>query len=93
MDTREFTIVGSYGLASITVKFIGPTNYRSSRYKATCQAGTITMPADYSLDATGNAKKVAMALAKKVDWQGVYHMGYLPESEKSYWVFVLEVPK
>ena len=88
---EDIKVNASFGYAAIVVKFMGPTNYRPSRYKATCQAGSLTLSADYSKDATENAIAAAMALAKKVDWQGIYHLGYLPESEKSYWVFVLEV--
>ena len=83
----------AFGYAAIVVKFMGPTNYKPSRYKATCQAGSVTLSADYSLDATENAIAAAKVLAEKVDWQGRYHLGYLPETEKSSWVFVLEVAK
>lgn len=81
-------IISSFGVASITVKFMGPTNYKPSRYKATSQAGSLTFSADYALNPTQNAEKVAMALAEKLDWNGDYILGYLPESEKSYWVYV-----
>jgi len=80
-----------FGMASIVVKFMGPTNSRGLRYKAICQAGSITVSADYSKNPTENAITVAKMLAEKLDWQGKYHLGYLPKSEKSYWVFVLEV--
>jgi len=36
-----------FGMASIVVKFMGPTNSRGLRYKAICQAGSITVSADY----------------------------------------------
>lgn len=39
--------------AIIKTKFIGPTNYRGARIKATCQAGSITIP--YSYDLSGGA--------------------------------------
>lgn len=83
----------TFGYAAIVVKFMGPTNYKPSRYKATCQAGSIAMSADYSKNPTENAMAVAKMLAEKYDWQGKYHLGHLPETEKSYWVFVLEVTK
>lgn len=28
---------------AIVTKFLGPTNYRGSRVKATCQAGSVTI--------------------------------------------------
>lgn len=53
---------------AITTRFLGPTNYRGSRYKATCAAGSITITADDRLDYTENHKRAAQALINKLGW-------------------------
>jgi len=56
----------------ITVKYLGPTNHRGSRYKATIDQGAdfkhqATVGYDYSLDSDGNAAKAVEALVAKAD--------------------------
>lgn len=53
---------------AIVVKFIGPTNTRGSRYKATCQAGSVTVRADDRLSIEGNAEAACLALVFKFGW-------------------------
>jgi hypothetical protein len=53
---------------AITTKYIGPTNFRSARVKAKCQAGSITMSWDDALDDDDNHLKAAQTLCKKLDW-------------------------
>jgi hypothetical protein len=56
---------------AISTKYLGPTNARGSRIKATTASGlTKTIPFDYELDEAGNAKKAAKALMKKLGWEG-----------------------
>lgn len=55
-------------MQAIQTKFIGPTNYRGSRYKATCEAGTLTLECDHALDAEANHVRVARALIAKLGW-------------------------
>ena len=55
-------------MQAITVKYLGPTNHRGSRYKALCQVGSITVPADYSLNYINNHDKAAKALIEKLGW-------------------------
>lgn len=73
--------------ASISVRFLGQTNYRPARFKATCQAGSITVP--YSHDGMEkDVKEVARALIQKVGWteNGEWHGGASPDGNG--WVFV-----
>jgi len=54
----------------ITSKYIGPTNYRGSRYKATIDRGgdfkhQATVYYDYGLDPEGNAVEAIKALIEK----------------------------
>jgi hypothetical protein len=56
----------------ITSKYIGPTNHRGSRYKATIDRGgdfqhQATVSYDYALDPEGNAIEAIKALVKKAD--------------------------
>ena len=56
----------------ITSKYLGPTNYRGSRYKATIDRGNDPQPQatvsyDYALDPEGNAIEAIKALIKKAD--------------------------
>lgn len=67
---------------AIVTKFLGPTNFRGSRYKAsTMGAGnnakpaTLTIYANQALNFTKNHDNVAHALAKKLGWSGVWVKG------------------
>lgn len=58
-------------MIAIEVKFLGPTNFKGSRYKAyTCNGQQLTLSADDSLDPEENARKVAYALRDKMGWKG-----------------------
>lgn len=76
---------------AITTKFLGPTNVRGSRVKATAEAGSITLPWNYSLGVEGNHREAAAKLCFKLGWDdpayGKLHMGGLPGSG---YVFVFE---
>ena len=53
---------------AIQVKYLGPTNYRGSRYKATAAAGSVTVPVDSSLSTESNVIAAAQALCDKFGW-------------------------
>lgn len=55
-------------MQAITTTFLGPTNYRGSRYKATCDAGSITLESDHALNSEDNHRRVAAALIAKLGW-------------------------
>lgn len=63
-------------MQAIVVKYLGPTNCRGSRYKATAQAGSITLDADLRLGIEENAKRAAEALRKKLGWTGEKSRNY-----------------
>jgi len=73
-------------MQAIVVKFLGPTNYRGSRYKASAQAGSIIVESDDRLNPEENARLACLALRKKLGWTeevsksyaGPWAMGYLP---------------
>lgn len=53
---------------AIQVKYLGPTNYRGSRYKATAAAGSVTIPVDDAKNVEGNVIAAAQALCDKFGW-------------------------
>ena len=69
--------------AAIQTKFLPCTNYRGSRVKAWCQAGSVVLSWDHALNVEENHEKAAKALAAKVDWTheryGVLVGGALPD--------------
>jgi hypothetical protein len=59
---------------AIEVKYLGATNHRGSRWKATAAAGSITVGYDYELNANENAEAVAVELAEKYEWLEGYRL-------------------
>ncbi len=55
-------------MQAITVRYIGPTDHRWIRYKASCPAGTITLVQDDNLDPEQNYIRAARALITKLEW-------------------------
>ena len=54
---------------SIMTKYLGPTDYKGGRVKATATGGrTVTLSWDYGLGIEGNHVAAAKALATKLDW-------------------------
>jgi len=64
---------------AITTKYLGPTNFRGSRIKATAAAGSITIDCDDSLSIEARHAKAAEALARKFGWVGAYIQGGSPD--------------
>ena len=63
---------------AITTRYIGPTNHRGSRVKATAEAGHVILSWDHALNDNDNHAKAAEALAKKFKWKGAWFGGGLP---------------
>ena len=79
-------------MQAITTKYIGPTNYRGSRVKATCQAGSLTLGWDDALGVEPNHDRAAIALVRKLGWdQDCYGKqmtrGALPDGRGNVYVF------
>lgn len=53
---------------AITTKYLGPTNHRGARVKATAQAGSVTVPWDHALGPQENHAEAAKALVAKYGW-------------------------
>src|SRR5689334_18153177 len=65
-------------LQAIVTKYIGPTNFRGSRIKATAAAGSITMAYRHELNIEDNHAEAAKLLASKFDWAGFWYQGGMP---------------
>ena len=62
-------------MQAIETKFLGPTNTKGARVKASAAAGHVTIPFEYSTS-TGGAHDLALiALATKLGWWGVWASG------------------
>jgi len=55
-------------MQAIQTRFLGPTNTRGSRYKAVCDAGSLTLESDHSLGSEDNHVRVARALLARLKW-------------------------
>lgn len=63
---------------AIVTKYIGPTDHRGARVKATAAALAITVSWDHSLDVSANHTAAARELADKLGWTGQWCGGGLP---------------
>lgn len=55
---------------AIETRYLGPTNSRGARVKASCEAGSVTVPWDHALDSIANHDAAARALIFKLGWDG-----------------------
>lgn len=55
-------------MQAIQTKYLGPTNTRSSRIVAKCNAGRLTVPYDHEFDGQGNHEQACKALKEKLGW-------------------------
>jgi hypothetical protein len=81
-------------MQAIVTKYLGPTNSRGSRVKATCQAGSITVSWDDAWDVFPNHRAAALALVKKLGWDsypGTWHDGCLPDDTGYVFVYASNV--
>ena len=60
---------------AIETRYLGPTNTKGGRIKATAWAGSVTVPYDHALSLEDNHRAAAMALVAKYGWTGTYAQG------------------
>ena len=70
-------------MQAIRVKYIPPTNFRGSRFKAQCERGSVTVPFDYALPTSQRHKAAADALVRKFMKEDLASIGE-PECENSW---------
>lgn len=56
-------------MQAIIVKYLGPTDTKGTRIKATCAAGSVTHSRDYSMEVSQQSKLVVEALLDKLGWK------------------------
>lgn len=74
---------------AITTRYIGPTNTRGSRIKATAAAGSVTLHYDDSLSSSVNHARAAEALANRFKWRGSWYGGGMPDDRGNVYVCVM----
>ncbi len=72
---------------AIATRFLGPTDFRGSRVKATCQAGALTLSWDDACGIDDNHTAAARALATKLGWAGRWVVGGLPDGTGNVYVW------
>jgi hypothetical protein len=73
---------------AIETKYLGATNTKGGRIKATAWAGNVTVPYDHALNSDGNHKAAADALIAKFGWQGTFAQGGNVKGDGYYFVNV-----
>jgi len=68
-------------MQAIQTKYIGATNSRGSRIKATCDAGTITIPYPRELSGDECHRAAAKALCDKITTRNVKEYGTVFEND------------
>ncbi len=64
---------------AITTKYFGPSNVKGSRVKAKAAAGSIYLEWDHRFNPETNHAMAAKALADKMQWNGHYYQGAMPD--------------
>lgn len=62
-------------MQAIETKFLGPTNTKGARIKASAQAGTKIIPFDHGAGTDGAHDRAAIALITRLGWWGVWARG------------------
>lgn len=79
-------------MQAIVTKHLGPTNTRGSRVIARCEAGSLTVPWNWSFNITQNHRLAAQQLRDKLGWNDPAYPrmmgGGMPTSSKEAFVFV-----
>lgn len=74
---------------SISTRYIGPTDFRGSRVKATASGGlSKTIPWDDTLGIDENHTAAAIALCKKLGWKGKLVAGSDRQGRGNVFVFI-----
>ena len=60
---------------AIETRYLGPTNTKGGRIKATAWAGSVTIGYDHALSPEKNHAKAAFALIADMGWDGKFAQG------------------
>jgi hypothetical protein len=76
-------------MQAIVTRYLGPTNFKGSRVKATAQAGSVTVGYDDALNSEDNHRRAAGKLMAKYGWSEhseIVGSGELPDGRGSCYV-------
>ena len=73
-------------MQAIETKYLGPTNFRGARIKATAQAGSITVGWDHALNVEENHDAAARAFILRYGWHGSWIRGAAPSNRGNVYV-------
>lgn len=65
----------TYITQAIETKYLGPTNTKGARIKATAWAGSVTVPYAHELSTEDAHKAAALTLIAKFGWTGAFAQG------------------
>jgi hypothetical protein len=75
-------------MQAIVTKYLSATNTKGARIKATCDAGSITIPYPHELSGEAVHEAAAMALVAKLEWKSdEWVCGGLPNQAGYVFVF------
>lgn len=81
--------VTDWCVQAVVTRYLGPTNYRGARIKATASAGTVTIPYPYELDERQAHWAAASKLIDHYEWpQENWACGGMPDKSRDSYVFV-----
>ena len=64
---------------AIVTKYHGPTNHRGARVSANCAGSRMFVPWDHALNIEENHVAAALAMIARMDWQGRWVNGGMPD--------------
>lgn len=74
-------------MQAITTKYLAPTESKGARIKAECEAKSITVPYDHSLNTEGNHASAARSLSDSLGWSDTLASGMMKSGQYAH-VFV-----
>lgn len=76
-------------MQTIVTKSFPPTSKTDRKVKASCEAGSVTLPWCYARDNESNHNFAVLCLTKMLDWSVQLVCGALPQNEKHEYVYVI----
>ncbi len=75
-------------MQAIETKYLGPTNTKGARIKASAEAGNVTVPFEYGPGTDGAHDLALIALVTKLEWWGVWARGGKADSTGNVYVCI-----
>ena len=66
---------------AILIKFLGATNTKGTRIKASVVSSSVTVPLDYGAGHEQSIRQAVDALLNKLEWSGEYIIGRLTNGD------------